>query len=327
MTRERIEENLGAAFERLPESAAPGRTIYRGKVRDVVMGADRLLLVASDRLSAFDRILAVVPFKGEVLSRTAAYWFKKTEDIIPNHLVAGPGDLAGTGRVCLVKRAQMLPLEVVVRGYLTGSAWRDYKANKPISGIRLPEGLSFNEKFPVPLITPSTKEASGHDRAVSREELIAQGIVPEDLWRAVESASLALFRRGQELAQAVGLILVDTKYEFGIIDGELCLCDEIHTPDSSRYWWAQSYQSRYDAGEDQKELDKEPFRRWLAEHGFTGEGSAPAIPSAILAETSWRYIQAYETITGEFFEPATLSPQSELDAIARIVKERLGPDR
>jgi phosphoribosylaminoimidazole-succinocarboxamide synthase len=323
MTREGVEEGLGKVFESLPAAAAGGFPVYRGKVRDVVQGKERLLLVASDRISAFDRILSSVPFKGEVLTRIASFWFRQTADIIPNHVLAGPGDLAGTGRACLVRKADMIPLEVVVRGYLTGSAWRDYQANRPISGLHLPEGLRQNEKFPIPLLTPSTKSAEGHDKPISREEILSSGLVPEETWREVEAASLALFRRGQEIAAQCGLILVDTKYEFGMVDGRLHLCDEIHTPDSSRYWWAQSYTARYDAGDPQRELDKEPFRRWLAGQGFTGEGDAPSIPDAVRVETAWRYVQAFETITGEFFEPMAASPQSEASALARIVAEVL----
>ena len=323
MTKERIEASLDSTFEGLPEAAVGPWPVYRGKVRDVVQGEDDLLLVASDRISAFDRVLSSVPFKGELLSRVAAFWFRNTEDIIASHVILGPEDIEGSGRACLVRKATMLPLEVVVRGYLTGSAWRDYCANKPVSGIRLPEGLSFNEKFPVPLLTPSSKEASGHDRPLSREELISEGLVSEELWHEVEEAALALFRRGQDLSSSVGLILVDSKFEFGLIDGELRVCDEILTPDSSRYWWSQSYQARYDANEPQKELDKEPFRRWLIERGFSGEGDAPSIPDEIRIETSWRYIQAYESITGDFFEPRASSPQSELDSLARIVREKL----
>ena len=323
MTRERVEASLGAAYESLPEDAAGGHEVYRGKVRDVVAGKDSLLLVASDRISAFDRILSTVPFKGELLTRIAAFWFAATKDIVPTHVVAGPGELAGTGRACLARKAGMLPLEVVVRGYLTGSAWRDYKAAKPISGISLPGGLRYNEKFPVPIITPSTKEASGHDRPVSSAEIVSSGLVEEGLWREVERVSLAVFRRGQELAAAAGLILVDTKYEFGLVDGRLTLCDEIHTPDSSRYWWADGYHKHFEAGDAQAELDKEPFRRWLLDRGFKGDGEAPAIPDPVRAETAWRYVQAYETITGDFFEPLGSGPQAETAALARIVAERL----
>jgi phosphoribosylaminoimidazole-succinocarboxamide synthase len=217
----------------------------------------------------------------------------------------------------------MLPLEVVVRGYLAGSAWRDYQAGRPISGIRLPVGLSRNEKFPVPLITPSVKVNDGHDRPVSCEDIVREKIVDAELWAEVERAAVALFHRGQELADGNGLILVDTKYEFGVVDGRLVLADEIHSPDSSRYWYAESYLRRLQAAEEQRELDKEPFRRWLLERGFSGEGEPPAIPDEVRAETAWRYVQAYEAITGEIFQPRSSDPQSETRAIARIVSERL----
>lgn len=327
MTKESVAERLGSAFESLPDEAARGLPLYRGKVRDVVLGESLVLLVASDRISAFDRILSTVPCKGEVLSRIAAFWFEATSDIVPNHVVAGPsqgpGGLSGTGRATLVRRAEMLPLEVVVRGYLSGSAWRDYEAGRPVSGIRLPKDLSFNEKFPVPILTPSSKEAEGHDRPLSREEILSSGLVPPETWLEVERISLALFRRGQELAAKGGLILADTKYEFGLVDGRLTLCDEIHTPDSSRYWWADSYAARFAAADPQRELDKEPFRRWLAERGFMGEGEPPAIPDEVRVETAWRYVQAYEAITGSSFEPLGSDPQAEARALGRIVEERL----
>lgn len=325
MTRDEIDVRLGGAFPTLPEQAAEGLPVYRGKVRDVVRGQDKLLLVASDRLSAFDRILTTVPFKGEILSRISAWWFSRTADIVPNHVLPGglPEELPGTGRATLVRKAEMLPLEVVVRGYLAGSAWRDYQAGRPISGIRLPAGLTRNEKFPVPLVTPSVKVKDGHDRPVSREEIVDERIVEPELWAEVERAALALFRRGQELVAANGLILVDTKYEFGLADGKLILADEMHSPDSSRYWYAESYYRRLQAAEEQRELDKEPFRRWLLERGFSGEGEPPAIPDAVRAETAWRYIQAYEAITGENFAPRSSDLQSETQAIARIVNERL----
>lgn len=325
MTQEDIESRLGIAFPGLPEGVARGLPVYRGKVRDVIEGKDTLLLVASDRLSAFDRVLTLLPYKGEVLSRISAWWFNRTRDIIPNHILSGgsPEELPGTGRATLVRKAEMLPLEVVVRGYLAGSAWRDYAAGRPISGIRLPEGLQRNEKFPVPLLTPSVKMKAGHDRPISREAILGEGIVDREVWSEVERAAIALFRRGQELVAANGLILVDTKYEFGIADGRVILADEIHSPDSSRYWYADSYLRRLQAAEEQRELDKEPFRRWLLERGFGGDGEPPAIPDAVRAETAWRYVQAYEAITGENFVPRSSDPQAETEAIARIVDERL----
>ncbi len=325
MMKDEIAARLGEAYESLPESAAAGHPVYRGKVRDVVSGKDALLLVASDRISAFDRILSVLPFKGEVLTRVSAWWFARTSDIVPNHILPGgsPEQLAGTGRAMLVRKAEMLPIEVVVRGYLAGSAWRDYAAGRPVSGIVLPQGLSRDEKFPVPLLTPSVKVNDGHDRPISREEIIAEKIVEPDLWAEVEKAALGLFHRGQELAARNGLILVDTKYEFGLVGGKIVLADEIHSPDSSRYWYADSYHRRLAAREDQRELDKEPFRRWLLERGFSGDGEAPAIPDEVRVETAWRYVQAYEAITGENFVTKGSSPQAETRALARIVSERL----
>jgi Phosphoribosylaminoimidazolesuccinocarboxamide (SAICAR) synthase len=316
---------LPLAFESLDESAACGRPLYRGKVRDVVELRGELLLVASDRISAFDRVLSTVPFKGEVLARVSAWWFERCTDILPNHLLPGGSPEAlGLGRATLVKKVTMLPLEVVVRGYLAGSAWRDYAAGRAVSGIALQPGLKKNEALAKPIVTPSTKEASGHDRPVSAAEIVSSGIASEELWAKIESAALALFARGQELAAKRGLILVDTKYEFGL-DGEaLILADELHSPDSSRYWKAAGYEERFRSGQDQLELDKEPFRRWLASRGFSGEGQAPAIPDEVRIETSLRYVEAYEAITGQEFESIGADPQSETKKIGRIVSERLG---
>ncbi len=324
MTRDSVAAALSSSLDSLPEAAAAGRSVYRGKVRDVVKGGQELLLVASDRISAFDRVLATVPFKGEVLSRVSAWWFERCADIVPNHLAPG-GDPAslGVGRATLVRKADMLPVEVVVRGYLAGSSWRDYKAGKDISGIRLPKGLQRNERFPSPLLTPTTKEDNGHDQPISGERIVAEGLVKAELWAEVEKAALAIFRRGQELAAKAGLILVDTKYEFGLVDGKLVLADELHSPDSSRYWWADSYESLFRSDEDQRELDKEPFRRWLADRGYMGDGTPPEIPDEVRIETSLRYIRAYETITGEAFESVARGQGAELGMIERIVREKL----
>jgi phosphoribosylaminoimidazole-succinocarboxamide synthase len=324
MTEARVEAALGLVFPALDASCAGGRPLYAGKVRDVVGGEKALLLVASDRLSAFDRVVSTVPFKGEVLSRVSAWWFERCSDILPNHVLPG-GDPAslGLGRATLVRKVEMLPLEVVVRGYLTGSAWRDYSAGKPISGIELPKGLRRNERFPTPIITPSTKEDGGHDKPISGAEIVATGLVGAGLWREVETAALALFARGQELASRSGLILVDTKYEFGLFEGKLVLADELHSPDSSRYWWAEGYDRLFASGSDQRELDKEPFRRYLIERGFSGDGPVPSIPDSVRVETALRYIQAFEAITGEEFESIGSDPQSETRLIARIISERL----
>jgi phosphoribosylaminoimidazole-succinocarboxamide synthase len=290
----------------------------------VIRGERRLLLVASDRISAFDRVLTTVPFKGEILSRISAWWFSRCSDIIPQHLVPGGDPLSlGLGRATLARRVQILPVEVVVRGFLSGSAWRDYSAGRGVSGIELPQGLARNERFPVPLVTPSTKEAEGHDRPISAAEIVSSGLVGKEVWQRVHSAALALFHRGQEIAAKSGLILADTKYEFGLDEGELVLADELHSPDSSRYWWAESYERLFFSDDDQRELDKEPFRRWLADHGFHGEGEAPAIPDSLRVDTALRYIAAYEAISGEEFRPVAAGSQSEGELIGRIVDEKL----
>ena len=323
MIRAEVESALGRVFASLEDADSGGLPVYRGKVRDVVGGSEALLLVASDRLSAFDRVLTTVPLKGEVLSRVSAWWFERCADIVPNHILPeGSPSSLGVGRATLVRKLEMLPLEVVVRGYLSGSAWRDYSGGKGVSGIELPKGLSRNERFPVPIITPSTKE-EGHDRPISDSEIVSSALVSEDLWRQVRTVAMALFRRGQEIAARSGLILADTKYEFGVHDGRLILADELHSPDSSRFWWADSYERLFFGGDDQRELDKEPFRRWLKKQGYSGEGPMPTIPDSIRLETAWRYVQAYEAITGENFESIGGDPQSEGALIRRIVTERL----
>jgi phosphoribosylaminoimidazole-succinocarboxamide synthase len=321
MTAERVQKALGAAFEGVSASLPPGASLYRGKVRDVVGKGERVLLVASDRISAFDRVLSSIPWKGEVLARISSWWFERSADIMPNHILK-PADcggldvLAATGRAVAARRCDMLPVELVVRGYLTGSAWRDYKAGRPVSGIILPAGLRLNERFPVPIVTPSTKEASGHDRPCSGQELIASGAVDAELWREVERSALALFARGQELAAARGLILVDTKYEFGLADGRLLVADEMHTPDSSRYWYAEGYAERFAKEEQQRELDKETFRRWLVERGFSGDGPSPLVDDAVRVATALRYFEAYRVLLGEEFEPICADAQAAERALA-----------
>lgn len=324
MTRVEAELALGRVSSSLGEVSALGYQVYRGKVRDVVFGDRALLLVASDRISAFDRVLSTVPFKGEVLSRVSAWWFERCSDIVSNHILPDGDPISlGIGRATLVRKLDMLPVEVVVRGFLSGSAWRDYRAEKTVSGIVLPQGLSRNERFPVPLVTPSTKEENSHDRPISGAEIVSSGLIREELWHEVEAAALSLFHRGQDLAARSGLILADTKYEFGMADGRLVLADELHSPDSSRYWWAESYERLFFGNEDQRELDKEPFRRWLAERGFTGEGSVPLIPDSVRVETALRYVQAYEAITSENFESIGTDLQSEATLLERIITERL----
>lgn len=284
---------------------------YQGKVRDSFLFEDSILMVTSDRVSAFDRILDVVPGKGEILNRISRYWFEQTKDIVANHVLEVPG-----GRSLLAKRAQVLPVEVVVRGYLTGSAWRDYQKGRDISGIHLPAGMAENQKLDAPIITPSTKADVGlHDQPISSEEIVSRGLVEAELWHRVCNTALKLFQRGSELVARQGLLLVDTKYEFGLADGKLLLVDEIHTPDSSRYWYADSYDADFSAGASPAKLDKEYLRRWLMNQGFSGDGAPPTIPAQVKDELSMRYLKAYELITGEQFFPMFPHIQSELEKL------------
>lgn len=290
-----------------PSALPAGLGISRGKVRDVVDLGNELLIATTDRISAFDRVLSTIPCKGEVLNTLSLFWFGKTADIIPNHVVEEVSP-----RTVRAVKCRVLPVEIVVRGYLTGSAWRDYQKGTSVSGIALPQGMRCNQKFPEPLITPSTKEEKGkHDRPISREEIVSGAVVPRAMWERLEETALALFRRGTETAAARGLILVDTKYEFGLKDGTLRLVDEVHTPDSSRYWYADTYESRFCSGEKQRELDKEYLRQWLLERGFSGDGTPPAIPDDVRIETAWKYVTAWQTITGTPFTPRSLPPAEE----------------
>jgi phosphoribosylaminoimidazole-succinocarboxamide synthase len=293
-------------------------TYSQGKVRDVFYLDDELVISTSDRISAFDRILGEVPLKGEVLNRLSVFWFEKTSDIIANHYLA-----TVSPRAILVRKAHVIPVEVVVRGYLTGSAWRDYLAERPVSGIHLPPGMRFNEQFPSPIITPSTKEGDGlHDRPCSREEVLEAGVVDEEVWRQIEERAVALYERGREIVAANGLILVDTKYEFGLVDGELYLVDELHTPDSSRFWYADTYAELFEAGEKQRKLDKEYLRQWLMEQGYQGDGRPPKIPDEVFLEVSRRYQLAYETIVGEEFRTQSTSIEAEKRKVLSFLSER-----
>ena len=286
--------------------------VVRGKVRDMADLNGNLLIVTTDRISAFDKVLTTIPCKGEVLNQLSLFWFHKTSDIISNHVVHEV-----SGRSVLVRKCDVLPVEVVVRGYLTGSAWRDYHAGKAISGIQLPEGLRYNQKFDQPLITPSTKEERGeHDRPISRDEIIDQDLIPRELWERIEDATLKLYKRGRETALERGLVLVDTKYEFGMQEEELFLIDELHTPDSSRFWYADTYDELFAAGENQRELDKEYLRRWLMDRGYMGDGPPPDIPDDIRIEVALRYIQTYEMITGRVFTPSGKNSEEEIRQIS-----------
>lgn len=283
-------------------------TRYEGKVRDNytknIDGRDVRIIISSDRLSAFDRIITTIPFKGQVLTQMAKFWFEQTKDIMDNHVIEYPDPNVVVGIEC-----KALPMEMIVRGYLTGvtttSAWYNYeKGVRNFCGNVLPEGMKKDQKFPQPILTPSTKAEHGaHDESVSGEEIVRRGLVTQEEYDAVADASLKLYQRGVEIAAKQGIILVDTKYEFGRTpDGRIVLIDEIHTPDSSRFWFADEYQSRFETGEEQKKIDKEYLRKWLADKGFLGEGDVPEIPEEIKIETARRYIEAFELITGQDFE-------------------------
>lgn len=270
---------------------------YVGKVRDNYTRADVRYLITTDRLSCFDRVVTTVPFKGQVLNQLAATWFSKTAHIVPNHVIDVPD-----ANVLVSRRCDVLPVEVVMRGYLTGSAWRDYEVGRPVSGIVLPAGLKASQKLPEVLLTPSTKAAHGsHDTPISERALIEGGLVAKKLWEEVREVAFALFRYGQQEARARGLLLVDTKYEFGLNKGELLLVDEIHTLDSSRYWVADTYEARFMRGEAPEMLDKEPTRQWLLSQGFKGDGAIPTFENAHRVAIARHYIDAFERVLGRPF--------------------------
>lgn len=286
------------------------KSLYHGKVRDVYDIDDKyLVMVATDRISAFDVILPEgIPYKGQVLNQIAAYFLDKTKDIVPNWKVAVPDPMVTVGVKC-----NPLKIEMIVRGYLAGSAWREYKSGvRSICGVALPEGMKENQKFHTPILTPTTKADEGHDENISREEIISRGIVSEEVYSQVEKYALALFERGSKMAAERGLILVDTKYEFGIHDGKVILIDEIHTPDSSRYFYAEGYEERFEKGEEQRQLSKEFVRQWLISNGFMGKAGqkVPEMTPEYCDEVSRRYIELYEHIVGEKFVPAD---ESDLD--------------
>ena len=297
------------------EGVAPVPEITSGKVRDIINLGSRLLIVVSDRVSAFDQVLTTIPFKGQVLNQLSVFWFEKTRDIVANHLVRETSP-----RSMLVQRCSVLPVEVVVRGYLAGSAWRDYKRQQSISGKILPKGMNFCEKFSEPLITPSTKAEKGeHDRPISEAEIISAGLVQHKLWKQIETVSLKLYQCGVEHAADQGLILVDTKYEFGVVENELVLVDEIHTPDSSRYWYKDSYEERFADGLAQRELDKEFLRGWLIKKGYMGDGIPPEIPEVIRTELSKRYLKIYRMINGKELVPVFSSIKEEIEKLVEII--------
>lgn len=291
------------------------KSVYHGKVRDVYNIDDELLvMVVSDRISAFDVILPEgIPFKGQVLNQIAAQFLDATQDIVKNWKVATPDPMVTVGVKC-----EPYEVEMVIRGYLTGHAWREYRDGKrTLCGVTLPEGMKENQKFTEPIITPTTKAKEGHDEDISKEEIIAQGIVSKEEYEQLEAYTRAIYQRGSEIAAKMGLILVDTKYEFGKKDGEIILMDEIHTPDSSRYFYAKDYEADFAAGKAQKQLSKEFVRQWLIENGFQGKDGqqVPYMSEEYCNSVTDRYIELYEQVTGKKFEKA----ESE-DVLARIEK-------
>ena len=283
----------------------PGqKSVYHGKVRDVYNINDELMvMVATDRISAFDVILPKgIPFKGQVLNQIAATFLDATSDIVPNWKLATPDPMVTVGLKC-----EGFRVEMIIRGYLTGSAWREYQNGcRELCGVKLPEGMKENQKFPTPIITPTTKADAGHDENISKEEIIAQGLVSKEDYELMEKYTYALFARGTEMAAEKGLILVDTKYEFGKKDGKVYLIDEIHTPDSSRYFYTDGYQEKFEKGEPQKQLSKEFVRQWLIDHNFMGkEGQqVPEMTDEYVNSVSDRYIELYEHIVGQKFNKA-----------------------
>jgi len=279
---------------------------YKGKVRDVyTINNDLLVMIVSDRISAFDVVLPKgIPYKGQVLNQIASMFLDATKDIVPNWKIDSPDPNVTIGYKC-----EPYPVEIIVRAYLTGSSWRDYKnGQRSICGIPLPDGMKEHQKFEQPLITPTTKAHVGHDENISREEIIKQQLIPEDEYQEIEKIALALFERGSEIAKKQGLILVDTKYEFGKRNGKIYLIDEIHTPDSSRYFYADGYEERFAKNEPQRQLSKEFVREWLMQHGFKGESGQqiPEMSDDFVNQVSERYIELYENITGKKFEKADI---------------------
>lgn len=307
-----VEELLTDAFRQSDLPIAGKRS---GKVRDwYPLGNSKRLIITTDRLSAFDRVLAAVPYKGQVLNQLAAWWFDQTSDVIANHKISLPDPNA---LICV--EATPLPVEVIVRGYITGvtttALWYRYSlGERDIYGYKFPEALQKNSRLPTPIITPTTKGGpTGHDERLTCAEVVDSGLLPRDLWDEIQAAALALFARGQQVAQKAGLILVDTKYEFGLDPvGRLLLIDEVHTPDSSRFWKASSYAERIAAGDEPENFDKEFVRLAFAERGYRGDGEPPAVPDSLWAAASQRYTTLYEVITGLAFSPGSYPVQPRL---------------
>lgn len=313
LSRSEIEQQLKHTFQGIDSSEFP--VPYHGKVRDCFAIGKRKILVTSDRLSAFDRILTTVPYKGQLINRMASYWFRVTRHIVRNHVLEEPHP-----NIFVVEALDIVPIEVVVRGYLTGSAWRDYSAGKDVSGVRLSPGKKKNEKFSTPLITPSTKAPDGkHDEPISGPQIISHGIVRKPLWDKICEVAVQLFEFGAAAAKERGLILVDTKYEFGLVPGteELVLADEIHTQDSSRYWVANTYEEKFAKGEEPTMLSKEFVRTWLMERGYMGDGEAPVMDDQFRVSIAQRYMEVCEMLTGESFTAKVGPIDNEVREILR----------
>lgn len=276
---------------------------YSGKTRDFYIKNDKRIIISTDRISAFDKILDYIPYKGQVLNQLSQFWFTKTKDIIPNHLILSPHP-----NIMIVKNAKLIPIEMVIRGYLTGvtgtSIWGSYeKGERLIYGLKFPEGLKKNQKLKIPIITPTTKAKKGHDQRLTEKEIINKKIVSEKLWKQMKKVALELFERGTRICVKAGIILVDTKYEFGLDEKEkLILIDEIHTPDSSRFWVKKTYKERFQKGLEPENFDKEFLRLWFKKKGYSGNGKPPKMPVEFIAKVSKKYISIYEKITSKKFK-------------------------
>ena len=294
-----ISDQLSYTLEKYENNNIDG-DFYNGKVRDNYFFKDKVLMITSDRVSAFDHVLGTIPFKGQILTEIADFWFNKTKDIVPNHIISQPDP-----QVLIAKKAKTLPVEVIVRQYITGSLWREYSEGiNGQYGFMIPDNLIKNQKFSTPILTPSTKAEYGlHDEPISREKIISS-LVDEKIYKKAEDYAMQLFEAGQKWASQRGLILVDTKYEFGIYNDELIVIDEIHTPDSSRYWIKDEYENRFENKLDQKMLDKENIRKWLIDRGFKGEGIPPKLTDDIRIYLSEKYIELYKHLTGNDFQPS-----------------------
>ncbi len=289
---------------------------YTGKVRDVYDLGDKLLIITTDRISAFDSVLAEVPFKGEILNNLSLFWFDKTKDIVDNHIIKSVGENG-----VLVRKCSILPIEIIVRGYLTGGGWREYSQTGMISGVKLPVGLKKDSKLDEPILTPTTKATEGHDMPISVEEIIKQNIIEKSLMLRIEDIAKRLFKRGQEIVAKNNLILVDTKYEFGLLpDGTLIVADEMHTSDSSRFWYMDTYAELYNAGKEQRMLDKEYLRQYLMSAGYQGDGPKPVIPFDIITGVLERYLGAYKAITGKDYKLKNYDAVHELEAAVKSLK-------